>query len=260
MQLPLIDTHCHLDLLQDKAHCPDWASLRALIQPLPELMIQVACHPDTFGITETMLADADIYGTFGVHPHDASLYTDAVEVDLQRRLTHPKAVGIGEMGLDYHYDFSPRDVQKQVFARQLALGLRHGKPIVLHTREADADTMEILRAQPLQGAKIHVHCYTGSLEFAKQLIALDAEIFFGFTGVISFKTADEIRQVLAWLPEDRLLTETDSPYLAPIPHRGKNAHPGMVELILRQMAQVRNCLEMDLAQTVRANAKRCYGV
>lgn len=253
------DTHCHIDLCLEKGGT-SFDDFMASLQPMPDLIVQVACHPDNFAGTLPMLAHPNVYGAFGVHPHEASLYSEAVEKELLNHLQHPKAIAFGEMGLDYHYDFSPRPEQKSVFARQLKLALQLQKPIVLHTREADADTLEILKAAPLKGAKIHVHCYTGSLAFAQELLKLDAEVYFGFTGILTFKTGQEIRDVAAAVPMNRILTETDSPFLAPIPFRGKQATPAMVGYVLEALAKVREMDAQSLGQICRENARRFYGV
>jgi TatD DNase family protein len=258
--MQFIDTHCHIDLIQEKAGLTGFSETLQFMSPLPQAIIQVACHPESFGQTLPYLDDPRIFAAFGVHPHEASLYSSVVEGELKKFLAHPKAVACGEMGLDYHYDFSPREIQRTVFEQQLALAKSLQKPIVLHTREAEADTLAILRNTPLHGQSIHVHCYTGDLAFAKSLLDLDAQVFFGFTGILTFKTAEEIRRVAAFLPEDRLLTETDAPFLAPIPHRGKTAHPGMIGLVLQALANARGVSADHLAPICLANAKRFYGI
>jgi len=256
----LIDTHCHLEMIQEKAKLTDLAQLLEFCTPLPERMVHVACHPDVFEQAVAFMEDPRIFATFGVHPHEASLYTPAVEADLLRHLKHPKAVALGEIGLDYHYDMSPREIQRTVFQRQLALALELNKPVVLHTRDAEEDTLQILSEAPLAGHKIHVHCYTGPLPFAEKLLALPAEIYFGFTGILTFKNADEIRAVAAAIPQNRILTETDSPFLAPIPFRGKTAHPGMIGIVLEAFAKVRGMSVQELEPVCRENARAFYGV
>lgn len=256
----LIDTHCHIDLCLERRPGLSAQDFLESLSPHPDLMIQVSCHPDSFLPTLPLLDFPSVYGAFGVHPHEASLYSPQAEQTLLQCLSHPKAVALGEIGLDYHYDFSPRQVQKEVFARQLHLALELGKPIVLHTREAEADTLAILRGAPLKGHRIHVHCYTGSLAFAEQLQSLDTEIYFGFTGILTFKTAEEIRQVAAAIPETRILTETDSPYLAPIPFRGKDANPGMVAQVLDALAKARSTTAGILGPICRENARKFYGI
>lgn len=246
-----IDTHCHLDLLQEK-------------QPLqldayPEKMIQVACHPHTFAQTTSMLDQhSQVWGAFGVHPHEASHYNAQVEEDLIERLQHPRCVAFGEIGLDYHYDFSPRDIQIRVFQRQMELAKKVRLPIVLHTREAEEDTFKMLSNMELHGMTIHVHCYTGSLEFAQKLLNLDAEIYFGFTGILTFKTAEEIRLVAKSIPLNRMLIETDSPFLAPIPHRGKTAEPSMVGIVGEALANLRQVSVQEMSDILWENSHRCY--
>ena len=256
----LIDTHCHLEMIQEKAKLADLAQLLEFCAPIPERMVHVACHPDAFEQAVTFMGDPRIFATFGVHPHEANLYTPAAEADLLRQLSHPKAVALGEIGLDYHYDMSPREIQRSVFERQLALALELKKPVVLHTRDAEEDTLQILRAAPLAGHKIHVHCYTGTLPFAEKLLALPGEIYFGFTGILTFKNADEIRAVAAAIPQNRILTETDSPFLAPVPFRGKIAHPGMIGIVLEALAKVRGVSAQELAPICRENARAFYTV
>ena len=256
----LIDSHCHLDLMQTKLGITGWEETLLAMGSVPDIMIQVACHPETFAQTLPYLEDPRVYGAFGVHPHEASLYTAEVEAHLRQLLQHPKSVALGEIGLDYHYDFSPRAEQRTVFQKQLALAIELGKPIVLHTREAEEDTLEILGEFPLQGVKIHVHCFTGTQAMADKLLALPAEIYIGFTGIMTFKTGEEIRQIAANIPLDRLLTETDSPFLAPIPHRGKMAHPGMVHIILESLAQVRGLSPEAMSQIIHENTRRCYAI
>jgi TatD DNase family protein len=255
--LPLVDTHCHLDLLQDKAAL-SWENLQALIDPMPEALVQVACHPGEFQRTLAYLESPRIYASFGVHPHEPSLYTPEVESLLCQYLMHPKALACGETGLDYFYDLSPQEMQRRVFEQQIAVALKMGKPLVLHLRAADADALYILRNAPLHGHRLHVHCFTGSQSFAADLLNLDAEVYFGFTGILTFRTAADLRAVLPTLPTDRLLTETDSPYLAPVPHRGKPAHPGMVGLVLQTMAQELQRPLEEMAGICLDNARRFY--
>lgn len=257
--IPLVDAHCHIDLCIEKNGQTASEFLQGL-NPRPELIVQVSCHPESLKATRDLLDFPGVYGSFGIHPHEANLYNSKVELELIECLQHPKAVALGEIGLDYHYDFSPRDVQKQVFQRQLKLALDLGRPVVLHTREAEADTLEMLQAMPLSGCSLYVHCYTGSVEFAKKLLQLDAEVYFGFTGILTFKTAEEIRKVALMVPEDRILTETDSPFLAPVPFRGKDANPGMVSFVLEALAKARGTEVERLGMVCRENARRFYGV
>lgn len=257
----LIDTHCHLTLLAQKTKLNSLAEVLACMEQVPPVMIHVACHPDEFQLASQWIeADPRIYGAFGVHPHDASLYNDSVEEDLSRRLMHPKVLAAGEMGLDYHYDLSPRPIQQEVFRRQLDLAIRMNKPVVLHTREAEHDTLAILQDLGSMSQPIHVHCYTGGLPFAKSLLNLNLDLYFGFTGILTFKNADEIREVVQYLPADRILTETDSPFLAPVPFRGKTATPEMVIHVVQAIAALRKTDPIEQARQCRENARRFYGV
>ncbi|HSQ40961.1 MAG TPA: TatD family hydrolase, partial [Fibrobacteraceae bacterium] len=174
--LPLVDTHCHLDLLQEKTGLSR-EGLLGLIQPLPVALVQVACHPDEFQRTLAYLDHPRIFASFGVHPHEAHLYTEDVEKALRQYLAHPKALACGEIGLDYFYDLSPRDAQRKIFERQIALALELGKPLVLHLRAADADALDILRNAPLRGHRLHVHCFSGNSSFAQNLLQLDAQVY-----------------------------------------------------------------------------------
>ena len=190
-----------------------------------------------------------IYATIGVHPHDASKATPETWTRLRELAAHPKVLAIGEIGLDYHYDFSPRDVQRAVFEQQLALAAGSGKPIVIHTREAWDDTVEILREQ-WHGGGI-MHCFTGNETQARQV--LDLGFYLSFGGVLTFPKAEEVRQSARIAPADRILVETDCPYLAPVPHRGKRNEPAFVVDTARRLAEVRGVAPEAIAETTTRN-------
>jgi TatD DNase family protein len=203
-----------------------------------------------------------IYATVGVHPHDASKASEESFANLKELLTHPKVVAMGEIGLDYHYDLSPRDVQRRVFARQLEIAAAAGKPIVIHTREAWDDTMAMVRdfggaglslpepaakrSEPNGTARSPVlpfggilHCFTGDEAQAREALELGFHLAFG--GVLTFPNAEPVRQAARIAPEDRLLLETDCPYLAPAPYRGKRNEPAFVVEVARRLAELRGC-------------------
>ena len=190
-----------------------------------------------------------IYATIGVHPHDASKATPETWARLREFATHPKVLAVGEIGLDYHYDFSPRDVQRAVFEQQLTLAAEFGKPIVIHTREAWDDTLAILRAH-WHGGGI-MHCFTGDEAQARQSLDLGFHLSFG--GVLTFPKAENVRQAARLAPEDRLLIETDCPYLAPVPHRGKRNEPAFVVETARRLAEVRGVSPAAIAETTSRN-------
>ena len=193
-----------------------------------------------------------IYATVGVQPHDASKATAETWTRLRELAAHPKVLAIGEIGLEFHYDFSPRNVQRAVFEQQLAIAAETGKPIVIHTREAWDDTLAMLRAYG-RGAGI-VHCFTGGETEARRV--LDLGFHLGFGGVLTFPKADALRQAARVTPGDRLLVETDCPYLAPVPHRGKRNEPAFVVETVRRLAEVRGCAPEEIAELTTRNFER----
>lgn len=177
----------------------------------------------------------------GVHPHQAAAFAQdpaAVEEIVRQALAATARVAaIGEIGLDYHYDFAPRPVQREVFARQLHLARGLGRPVVIHTREADDDTIDVLRSEGGGALAGVLHCFTGDAAFARR--GLDLGLHVSFSGIITFRNADTVRAAAASVPADRLLAETDAPYLAPAPHRGKRNEPAWVERVVETLAEVR---------------------
>jgi TatD DNase family protein len=176
-----------------------------------------------------------IYLALGVHPHDAKTYTDRVEEQLLRLSAHPKVIAWGEIGLDYHYDHSPRSVQREVFRRQLQLAAHRGLPVVIHSRDAEAETLAILQEseRPERGI---LHCFTGSREMARRCVELG--LYISFSGILTFRNASELVAVARDLPRARVLIETDCPYLAPVPFRGKRNEPLFVREVARRLADV----------------------
>jgi TatD DNase family protein len=189
-----------------------------------------------------------IYATIGVHPHDAAQATPDTFERLRDLAGHPKVLAIGEIGLDYHYDFSPRDVQRSVFERQLEIAAEFHKPIVIHTREAWDDTLTRLTSLPHGGI---MHCFTGDTAQARQ--ALDLGFHLSFGGVLTFPKAEGLREAAKITPEDRLLVETDCPYLAPVPYRGKRNEPAFVVETARRLAQVRGVTPEAIADCTTRN-------
>ncbi len=193
-----------------------------------------------------------IVATVGVHPHEAAKVTPETYVDLRRLADHPKVVAFGEIGLDYHYDFSPRDVQRTVFIAQLKLARELALPITLHIREAWDDTMSIL-ADHWFGPGI-VHCFTGDAAQATQALARGFHLAYG--GVLTFRTAEAVREAAQITPDNRLLIETDAPFLAPIPYRGKRNEPAMMIETLKKLAEVRGVAPERIAELTTANFDR----
>jgi TatD DNase family protein len=245
-EVRLVDSHCHLD---DEKFDPDreQAIERALAAGV-ELMMAIG----TGGELDVAIRLAErypfIYATIGVHPHDACKATPETFARLRDLAEHPKVLAIGEIGLDYHYDFSPRDVQRSVFDRQLELAADVHKPIVIHTREAWEDTMKQVTSLPHGGI---MHCFTGDAAQALQAVALGFHLSFG--GVLTFPNAESLREAARITPEDRLLVETDCPYLAPVPHRGKRNEPAFVVDTARRLAQVRGATVEAIAACTTRN-------
>jgi len=197
-----------------------------------------------------------IYTSAGVHPHDAKSMTDATVSELEELLGHPKAVAVGEIGLDYHYDFSPRDVQRNRFCEQLELARRLGKPVIIHEREALRDTLDAVRDySDLTGV---FHCFSGSWETAKTV--LDMGWYLSFTGIITFKNARRAMEVLEKMPADRILLETDCPYLAPDPMRGRRNSSLYLQYTAAKAAEVRGISLDEVASLTTENGKRFFGI
>jgi len=194
--------------------------------------------------------------TAGLHPHDASVWDDG-HADAIRSLVADGAVAIGECGLDYHYDHSPRDVQRRVFAAQLELARELDRPVVVHTREAEHDTAAILRDAAASGVRGVLHCFTGSHALADA--ALEAGWFVSFSGVVTFKKfTDDV--LLRRIPDDRLLVESDAPYLAPVPHRGQRNEPSWVSLTVARVAAARGLSPEELGALTLANTRRFFSI
>ena len=254
--MTLVDSHCHLD---DEKFAADREAVieRAQSAGVTHMMaIGTGNGPPDLEVA-IRLADAHpcLYATIGVHPHDAAKATPASFEHLHALADHPKVLAIGEIGLDYHYDFSPRDVQREVFTGQLHLAIKTLKPIVIHTREAWDDTLRLIDENPPPHGGI-MHCFTGGEEEARQALARGFYLSFG--GVITFPKADNVRAAARITPDDRLLVETDAPYLAPVPHRGKRNEPAFVVETVRRLAEIRGSTAEDIAAlTTRNFARLC---
>jgi TatD DNase family protein len=193
----------------------------------------------------------DVWSTAGVHPHDAAGGIDGIEA----LLVEPEVVAVGECGLDYHYDHSPREVQRDAFVAQIALAHASGLALVIHTREAWADTFALLDAEGIPERTVF-HCFTGGPDEARQ--CLDRGAYLSFSGIVSFKTADDVRAAAVLCPLDRLTVETDSPYLAPVPHRGQRNQPAWVPLVGAAIAATKGVDVDEVARVTSANAERLF--
>lgn len=233
----LIDSHVNL-------HAPQFDEDRdAVIARAREagvgLMVEISDKLSTFEATHALaMAHDDIWATVGVHPHEAKDYADLSADRLVELAARPKIVGIGECGLDFHYDLSPRDVQAAIFRQHIAAARRTGLPLVVHTREADAVMAGILEEEQARGPfRFLMHCYTSGPELAEKAAELGA--WFSVSGIATFKAAAEVREIIAAMPADRIIVETDCPYLAPVPHRGRRNEPAYVGHVLDKLAEIR---------------------
>ena len=256
-----IDTHCHLDQILERMGLESFEDLRAqFLGPDFVACLTISCDPESIEPALALMENEGVYGAFGIHPHDAKHYTPALEGKIAAALAHPKCKAYGEIGLDYHYDFSERALQREIFVRQLRLGIASGKPLIIHTREAEDDTLEIMRDHVPRDWPIHVHCFTSSRNLAQALLAHFPNLYVGFTGIVTFKNSDDLRDTARIVPLERMLVETDGPYLAPVPHRGKPAHPGHIPLIIAKLAEIKDLPVEEVSRALLANAKRVYGI
>jgi TatD DNase family protein len=233
----LIDSHVNL-------HAPQFAEdqaevIRRARDAGIKLMVTICDKVSSFDtVHEIAMAHDDIWCTVGTHPHEAKENPSLVAADLIRLAARPKVVGIGEAGLDYHYDLSPREIQRAVLAEHIAAARETGLPLVLHTREADDDTASMLEDAYAEGPfRILMHCYTSGADLARRAAALGA--WFSVSGIATFKAADEVRAVIRDMPADRIIVETDCPYLAPVPLRGRRNEPAYLPHILARLAEIR---------------------
>ncbi|MDF0727845.1 TatD family hydrolase [Cytobacillus sp. S13-E01] len=253
----LIDTHTHLNAEQfeeDLEEVIDRAKLAGV-----STMVVVGFDRAT--ITKAIeLADTYefIYATIGWHPVDAIDMTDADLNWIEELAAHPKVVALGEMGLDYYWDKSPKEIQKEVFRKQIALAKKVKLPIVIHNRDATADIVDILMEEKASEVGGIMHCFTGSKEIAKQCI--DMNFYISFGGPVTFKNAKQPKEVAAEIPLERLLIETDCPYLTPHPFRGKRNEPSYVKLVAEQIAELKGVAFEELAQKTSDNARRLFDI
>ena len=249
------DTHAHYD--DDRFDDDRDELLGSMPGAGVELIMNCAC---SLGTSKFGLGLAEkypfVYFSVGVHPHDSKEMDDDTAYELEKLLSHPKAVAVGEIGLDYHYDFSPRDVQKKRFREQLALALRVKKPVIIHMREATRDTLDIIGE--FSGLTGVFHCFPGSWETAKAL--LDMGWYLSFTGVITFKNARKSLEVIEKMPADRLMLETDCPYMAPEPVRGRRNSSLFLPYIAEKVAQIRGITKEEAAALTTENGRRFFGI
>lgn len=253
---PLIDSHCHLDF-PDFGEELDDVVARAGRAGITH-MVTISTHLSRF---ERVRAVAErfpnVFCSVGIHPHEAGTEVEVSADQLVALAEHPKVVGIGETGLDFYYEHSPRDVQERQFRTHIEAARRTGLPLIVHTRDADTDTIRIMEEEHEKGAFPGlIHCFSASRELAERMV--DLGLYISFSGIVTFKKADELRDVAKILPEGRILVETDSPYLAPVPRRGKRNEPAFTAFTAACIADVRGVSAAEIARTTTANFKRLF--
>jgi TatD DNase family protein len=252
----VVDSHCHIDMPQFDAD-REAVVARAREAGLKEML--VVGGVDEQGAHRRALEVAASFGlpaTAGLHPHEARIADAAVYDELKALARERRIVAVGEIGLDFHYDHSPRPAQREAFRRQVRLAREAGLPIVVHTREADEETAELLEQERAGETGGVIHCFTGGLELARRALALGFHI--SFSGIVAFPRSETIQQVAREVPEDRLLIETDAPFLAPPPHRGRRNEPAFVVEVARKVAALRGTTLEALAETSERNYRRLF--
>jgi len=256
-----IDTHCHLDSILNRLDLGGFDEFSAQhLSPDFDGCVTVSCDPDAIEPTLALAEHEKIFAAFGIHPHESRHWSAEIERKLRLATAHRHCVAYGEIGLDYHYNLSDPGMQREVFITQMQLGVELGKPLVIHTREAEKDTLDLMRAHLPVDWPIHVHCFTSSLDLAKALLGEFTRLYLGFTGIVTFKNPGGVDDVARHTPLDRLLLETDGPYLAPTPHRGKVAHPGHIPLIAAKLAQIKEIGLESIYEAARKNTREVYGI
>jgi len=257
----LIDTHVHLD---DPRYDPDREEVFARAQAAGvKGFITIGCDLATSRAAVALAEhNTNVYATVGVHPHEVKMIQPSWYDELKQLARHPKVVGYGEIGLDYHYDHSPRDIQRQKFREQLCLARDLHLPVIIHTREAPTDTLAILREERAQEIGGVFHCFSGDAALAKE--ALDLGFYLSFSGIITFRNAHALRNIVRTVPDDRLLIETDAPYLTPVPFRGTRNESAYVRLVAEQIALIKDgeghaSLE-KIARITTKNARRLFKI
>lgn len=257
----LIDSHCHLDGEEFAADGPAVMERAAAAGLSGLVVIGGGAEPETlaggldFARRHQGHAGLRLWATVGVHPHDAARASDASWAELRQLARDPLVIAVGEIGLDYHYDHSPRPVQRAAFERQLALAAEAGLPVSVHCREAFEDCLSMLAHlnPPARGV---LHCFTGSAAEAERVLSLGW--YLSFSGVLTFPKAAALRAVAAAAPADRLLVETDAPYLAPVPHRGRRNEPAFVAATAARLAEIRGLSPGDIARQCSQNFFRLF--
>ena len=251
----MIDSHCHLD------HEPLLSDLTNVIQRSKDVGIEklltISTSFESFNrIRDIVNQDEIIYGTIGIHPHETDKDTITSNEIVNNLNKYPKIIGIGETGLDFYYENSERKKQINSFIEHIEASLKTNVPLIIHSRDAEKETFEILNEYKNKDLKILMHCFTGSFEFAKKLINLNS--FFSASGIITFKNSLDLQNTFKSLPLERILIETDSPFLAPVPNRGKKNEPSFIDFTAAKLAMIKDISKEDLIKITTKNFNKLF--
>ncbi|XUU59999.1 TatD family hydrolase [Erythrobacter sp. HA6-11] len=252
----LVDSHCHLEykgLVEDQQGVLSRAR-EAGVAKFLNISTRRSEWDQVIGTAER---ESDVWASVGIHPHEADQHADLGREELLKRAEHPRVVGIGETGLDYYYDKSDRAVQRDLFRMHIGVARETELPLIIHTRDAEADTLEILEDEKGKGDfPALIHCFTASSEFGASVVEMGLSI--SISGIVTFKNAKDLQEAAKQVPADRLLVETDSPFLAPVPHRGKSCEPAFVADTALFLAELRGVNEDELAEQTTANFHKLF--
>ena len=252
----LIDSHCHLNM---KEFADDLPQVIANAKAAGVSLMQTICtrSSDFPGIIEIVEKYPEIYASFGIHPHEVEKEKLLSVDEIVSHASHPKVIGIGETGLDYYYEHSKRDIQQESFINHIKAASRTNLPVIVHSRNADEDTISIMSSEMKTNSYPGlIHCFSSTRELASS--SLDIGLYISIAGIITFKNSDDLRDIMQYVPLDRILIETDSPYLAPVPMRGKRNEPAFVKHVAQMLAQVKRVSIEDIAATTTDNFKRLF--
>ena len=251
----IFETHAHYD---DKAFEEDRDELiKGLYTNKVDKVVNVASNLDSIDNTLRLIEEYDFfYGALGIHPSDSGDLTDEDMEYINSHLKDDKVVAVGEIGLDYHYDEPDRDIQKKWFVRQIDMARNMSLPMIIHSRDAAKDTLDIMQAEKCRDIGGVIHCYSYSVEMARDF--LDMNFYIGVGGVVTFKNAQKLKDVVEYLPLDRIVTETDSPYLAPTPHRGQRNNSTYIPLVIDEISRIKGIDRLELEEILYNNALSLY--
>ena len=251
----MIDSHCHLD------HEPLLGDLSNVIKRSKEVgikkLLTISTSYESFDrIKNIIQKDEMIYGTIGIHPHETTKNKITSDIIVKNITEYKKIIGIGETGLDFYYNNSDKNDQINSFKEHIEASIKTNSPLIIHSRDAEVETFEILSEYKNQNLKILMHCFTGSKDFAKKLLTLNA--FFSASGIITFKNSLELQETFKFLPLDRILIETDSPFLAPVPNRGKKNEPSFIDYTAQKLADIKSISKSEIANLTTNNFNKLF--